>query len=291
LRTQVISICSLGHRDVWKLTSKLLPQFVEADEYLVFVPESEVSHFKNITDSRIQVRSQGDLGAAYADDLWGRVESHGNSTRYGWYLQQFFKIEALLNSDADRLIIWDADCVPVGKIVTFNSLGNPIFMVGAFEYNQSYFDAISRLLGMHKIQEFSFVIPGFPVPKNWVEEFKDHISRRHSGKEWYAAILDTTDFSLQSGFSETESLGTFIANQHPNEWSTFEGFWERRGQKRFGYARNFSPKKIVRVARKAGLDIVSFENWDIRGFRLIARRLHEKWTAISVKWNKNESNR
>ena len=135
---------------------------------------------------------------------------------------------------------------------------------------------------MKKVQEFSFVIPGFPIPKAWALQFKDHISHLHGGKAWYEAILDTTDFSLQSGFSETESLGTFIANEHLNEWSTFQGLWERRGQKRFGYARNFSPRRVVRVARKAGLDIVSFENWDIRGLRLVARRLHEKWAAVSA---------
>lgn len=291
MKTQVITICSLGHKDVWKLTSELLPRFVEADEYLVYVPESEMTEFRSVTNSKITVRSQNELGTDYASKLWARVVSENNSQRYGWYLQQFLKIEALLMSDADRLIIWDADCVPVQKIATFDSSGNPIFMVGAFEYNASYFEAISKLLEMQRVQEFSFVIPGFPIPKAWVLEFEKTVSDTNGGKEWYDAILDTTSFSLKSGFSETETLGTFIANRYPNEWSTFEGFWERRGQKRFGYARNFSAKRIIRVARRAGLDIVSFENWDIRGIRLVVRRLNEKLTFLKSKWVLNDSNR
>ena len=277
MKTQVITICSLSHRDVWKLTSNLLPEYVQADEYLVFVPATEVSQVIRFTNSRIQVRSQNDLGAAYRDELWKRVSAENNSARYGWYLQQFFKIEALLSSDADHLIIWDADCVPVKKIATFDSLGRPLFMVSANEYNPSYFDAIHKLLGLQRIQDFSFVIPGFPLTKSWIQEFEKYVSVHNDGKKWFDAILDTTDFSLKSGFSETETLGTFIANCYPGGWSTFKGTWERRGQKRFGYARNFSARRVVRVAGKASLDIVSFENWDVRGVRLVLRRLAEKW--------------
>jgi hypothetical protein len=102
--------------------------------------------------------------------------------------------------------------------------------------------------------------------------------------EWFDAIMQTTDFALKSGFSETETLGTFVTNLHAGEWSTFKGVWERRGQKRFGYARNFTTTKVVKAAQKAGLDIVSFENWDVRGIRLVLRRLLEKWQRIRVGW-------
>lgn len=287
MKSQVITICSLDHKDVWKLTSELMPQFIQADEYLVFVPEIEVPEFRNITNPKIQIRSQSELGSAYVDELSKRVAHANNTYRYGWYLQQFYKIEALVTSDADQLIIWDADCVPVRKIETFDEKGQPVFMVGSHEYNKSYFDAITRLLGLQRVQEFSFVIPGFPIPKRWIQEFTHYVSQHNDGLEWHEAILNTTDFSLKSGFSETETLGTFVANQHSSEWSTFSGNWERRGQKRFGYARNFSARRIVRVARRAHLDIVSFENWDVRGFRLVRRRLFEHWSAYKARREEN----
>lgn len=282
MTTQVISICSLDHSDVWKLTSRLLPEKLIAEEFIVYVPASEYQTFRSITDPRIEIRSQSELGALYLEKLHNKVKEAGNESRFGWYLQQFYKIEALLKSPVDNLVIWDADCVPVKNIETFDQGGNPVYMYGAFEYNTSYFEAIKRLTGLERIQNFSFVIPSFPITKKWVLEFEQFISLRNSNKTWFEAILDTTDFGLKSGFSETETLGTFIANMHPNEWSTFNGTWERRGQKRFGYARKFSPEKIVKKATKAELDIVSFENWDVRGIRLVAKRLLEKYRGFPL---------
>ncbi len=277
-------MCTLDHSAVWKLTSSLLPEYVKADEYLVFVPEDEIIEFKKITNPRIVVRSENELGVHYSKELWRRISAKQNEIRFGWYLQQFYKIEALLKSDAELLLIWDADCVPVRSIKVFDEHGSPVYMTGAHEYNPAYFEAIGRLMNLNRVQEISFVIPGFPIPRSWVQEFETFLTVKHNGKTWFDAIMDTTDFSLKSGFSEFETLGTFVANMHSAEWSTFSGKWERRGQKRFGYARKFSPKKIVKVARRFELDIVSFENWDTRGIRLVMLRLSEKWQKLRLGW-------
>jgi len=276
MRIQTISICSLNHKDVWKLTSFLLPKFVKADEYLVFVPANEVEEFKLFTNPEITIRSQSELGKNYYKELFLRISLANNSVRFKWYLQQFYKIEALISSTADYCVIWDSDCVPVGPIKIIDELERPVYMSSALEYNKPYFDSINRLLGLGRVQNFSFVIPGFPILKTWLREFEELIFVRNRGKSWFEAIMDTTDFELFSGFSETETLGTFVANAHPNEWSTFLGNWERRGQKRFGYARKFTPDTIQRIGQAAKLDIVSFENWDTRGFRLMCKRIMEK---------------
>lgn len=276
MKIQTISICSLNHKDVWKLTSTLLPKFVKADEYLVFVPANEVEEFKKFTNPEITIRSQSELGKNYFKELFSRISLANNSVRFKWYLQQFYKIEALISSTADYLVIWDSDCVPVRPIKIIDELERPVYMASALEYNQPYFDSINRLLGLDRVQNFSFVIPGFPIPKTWLGEFEQLIFAKNGGKSWFESIMDATDFKLFSGFSETETLGTFVANTHPNEWSTFFGNWERRGQKRFGYARKFTPDTIQRIGQAAKLDIVSFENWDTRGFRLLWKRIMEK---------------
>lgn len=280
MKIQTISICSLNHKDVWRLTSSLLPEFVRADKYLVYVPENEVDEFRKFTNPAITVCSQSELGKAYSEELHLRITRANNQIRFGWYLQQFFKIEALISSTADYVVIWDSDCVPVSPIPVIDELGRPVFMASAGEYNQPYFDSIKRLLGLDRVQDFSFVIPGFPVPKIWLQEFQQLILARHGGKSWSEAIMDTTDFALFSGFSETETLGTFVANTYPDEWSIFMGNWERRGQKRFGYARKFTPERIKQIGQDAKLDIISFENWDTRGFRLLLKRIREKCHLI-----------
>jgi hypothetical protein len=229
-----------------------------------------------VSPSVFEVLPQNAYGREYLESLSHACSLANNLGRFGWYLQQFLKIEILLASPEEQLVIWDADCVPLKPIRTFNSSGEPIYMLASNEYNESYFENIERLLGgLRRVQDFSFVIPSFPVKKLWLQELTEDMSQRSGGNSWWKAIIDSTDFSLRSGFSETETIGTWVANKYPGQWSTYPGKWERRGQKEFGYARNFSVEKLLRRTRKYSLVIFSFENWDVRGIKLVYKRLKE----------------
>jgi hypothetical protein len=273
--TAVITLCNSAHIDVWKLTSELLPRQIEANSFRVYVPTDEIELFRKVTPSIIEVLSQNDYSREYFESLSQACSLANNASRFGWYLQQFLKIEILLSSPEDHLIIWDADCVPLKPIKAFSSTGDPVYMLASNEYNETYFENIERLLGLKPVQDFSFVIPSFPVKKLWLQELIEEMRKRSGGNSWWKAIIDSTDFSLRSGFSETETIGTWVANKYPGLWSTYPGEWERRGQKEFGYARNFSVDKLLQRTRKYSLDIVSFENWDVRGIKLVYKRLKE----------------
>ena len=258
--THVITICSRRHEDVWRLTSELLPRYVKADQYKVYVPESEMSFFSSITPPVFQVNSQESLSQKYLEPLTQRLVESGNPERLGWYAQQFHKIEALRVSDGNFLVIWDADCVPVSEIQLFSSGGEPIYM-GSTEHHEPYFAAIEKLTGLSSRHHSSFVIPGFPITAEMMASFISAIETNHQ-VPWYEAIMDSTDFSLASGFSETETLGTWVMSRSKESLITSEVTWERYGTHRFGYARHFTPQRLVALARAKGLQIVSFENWN-----------------------------
>ena len=264
--TTVISLCTLDHSDVWKLTSKLLPRFIEANNFIVYVPDNQVSEFMAITDNRIEVLSEDLLGAEYTEKLQQQINLRGNSKRYQWYLQQFYKIEALLIADSQNMVIWDADCVPVKKLSLFSKNGDPIYMQASQEHHYDYFETIEKMLNIQRLQDFSFIIPGFPISKEWVIEFAQYFQDKH-GINWYDSIIENTPFERMSGFSEYETLGTWIANKYPNSWSKVDVKWERLGQSRFGYARKFNEKTVVEIGERHGLQVISFENWDYRGIR------------------------
>lgn len=262
--TRVISICSQSHLDVWRLTSELLPKFVTADEYFVYVPQNEVDDFRKVSNSSITVKSQESLDIGFGKLLHKKVTENTNVARFGWYLQQLYKIEALIESPASATIIWDSDCVPTRRIQIFNHKNDPIYMRAA-ENHRAYFEMIEKFLGLPIVQNQSFVIPGFPMKNHWIKEFVQFVEDKHLGKTWFEAIIQETDLSLQSGFSETETLGTWLANSYPQEWQSIDLNWERYGQSRFNYARNLSPEDLVELGKKNNLDIISFENWDVRG--------------------------
>lgn len=278
--SRVITICSLKHSDVWKLTSRLLLENLVATEYFLYVPESEIGDFAEITPSEFTLVAQETLGVDYREKLHLAISDAGNSSRYGWYLQQFFKIEALLKCDRELGIIWDADCVPLQPIPILNKQNKIVYMDISNEFNPPYFEAIHRLLGMERIQKQCFVIPAFPFWSKWSQEFVDAFAKKSPGLTWWEAIILKTDLSLTSGFSETETLGTWVANAHPDSWVSEAGLWERRGQRRFGYARSFSVEKLKRKTRRTGLQIVSFENWDTRGIEMIKYKIKSKFWWI-----------
>lgn len=274
--SSLISICSLDHADVWKLTAPMALRNIEASEYLVYVPEAEVAAFEMITPEAYKILSQENLGREYLPALSAAVNSSGNGPRLGWYRQQFDKIAALLSSTQERSIIWDSDCVPLTRLGFFESSGRAIYMT-ASEHHIPYFEVIQNLLGLNRTVNQSFVIPGFPVYKSWTEEFINEIEDKHQ-RRWFDAIISCVDFSLKSGFSETETLGTWVAKNHGSEWVAADYNWERRGQSRFGYARSMSFSKLERIHQGHGIDILSFENWDHRRsvFDRVWRKLHPR---------------
>lgn len=269
-------MCSLSHKEVWKLTSKLLTSFVSADKYIVYVPETELQEFLTITPKNIEVRTQESLSNLYFREVEDAVIASNNQKRFGWYLQQFNKIQALIESESELTTIWDADCVPVKLIELITPDEIPIFMNASNELHQPYFEAIQRLLGMERVQNQSFVVPGFPMKKNWIKEFVEYVEDRNNRMSWFESIIASTDFSLISGFSETETLGTWIANRYPNDWQSRPKSWERFGQSQFGHAGKMSPKKLVRIANRYSLDIVSFENWDTLNTRKYLYRFRRR---------------
>jgi hypothetical protein len=265
------------------LTSELLPINLTADTYIVYVPEKEVQFFKSITNSKIQVMSQEQLGLEFGTELKRRLENSKNSDRFGWYLQQFYKLKAIQLASSEIVTIWDADCVPVAPIETRNDLGQLVYVNSSKEFHTPYFENIRRLLEMDRVQEICFVIPGFPMKTEWVGELIMHIESLH-GKNWFDAIMQTTDFSLMSGFSETETLGTWVANRYPGQWISRNGTWERFGQSRFGYAKRQDVDHLLSLGKVHNLEIITFENWDLRGFRRIGRAVAKLIQRLARKW-------
>lgn len=282
---RVITICNADHLPVWKLTSKLLPEFVKADKYFVYVPENEVVLFSRVSDPRISVRSQGELAHEYRAILEQKILEANNISRFGWYLQQFFKLELIFDNDPkfDLTVIWDADCVPTRNIPILDTEGKLVYLSVANEFHGEYFTLIEKLLGMRKVVEMSFVIPGFPIFHRVAQNLRKELEKSFPQSDWYDILIQNINFELRSGLSETELLGTWVTNAYPNSWSVLNGTWERRGQKRFGYAKNMTVNKIIKIGKSYNLDIISFENWDTRGLRLILKRIKEKLLFL---WNR-----
>lgn len=153
---------------------------------------------------------------------------------WGWYYQQFLKMglchyEGIL----DNYLIWDSDTVLLHPLEFFDADGNIVF-TKATEFHKPYFDTYSKLLSENRNCDFSFISQHMMIQVRLMKELIDRIQKSSllTG-EWVWTILKTiknrNDYGqwadLRVGrcpeFSEYETYGNFIYNNHP-QTATFE---------------------------------------------------------------------
>lgn len=186
---------------------------------------------------------------------------HGLPTnRTGWFLQQFLKLGFCFSDlcDTEYYLTWDADTLPLRKINFFDKNGSPIFTKKK-EYNQAYFDTLSKLLTLPKIADFSYIAEHMVFSKYILKEMLSEIENSEvEGDVWYEKIVKATDSSEINSFSEFETYGNYCLNHYPQKYKTQTLNTFRKA----GYiaGRFISDKKLHYMA--FDLDIASFELGD-----------------------------
>ena len=81
--------------------------------------------------------------------------------RKSWYYQQLLKLSYIQNCENfpdKKMIIWDADTIPLKKIKFFDNLNNPILYGSKYEYHLPYFECNNIIFGEKSIYpDLSFV--------------------------------------------------------------------------------------------------------------------------------------
>jgi FkbM family methyltransferase len=253
-----ISVCHPRDIHTWETVARHLLGRIEARHRRVIVPDDAVQLFRSRSPGEFTVIAE----SRYADGIAERIATRfptGARPRTGWYLQQLVKLRALDDVPADEVaVIWDADTVPLRRLA-FVDAGGRIVHWKSTECHAPYAAAIERLLGMRRAVDHSFVAQCLAVRGRWVREFVDFVERRHA-RPWIDAVVDCIDFRESSGFSEYETLGTFVAHTHPEEMVATEGRWLRTGRRRIGAAAHVSRPWARPLL--AGFDFASFEAWD-----------------------------
>lgn len=255
---RVVSVCCLADIATWQVTAAAVVQRIRARQYVVIVPDAEVAAFRGRTVPAFTVVGEGPYLEQFIGSLDRRLRGEARSRR-GWYIQQFIKLAALAEARSDEIVVlWDADTVPLRELTFLDDSGRLEFFTST-EYHRPYFATIRRLLGMQRAIGRSFVAQSFPTRGSWVHEFRSFIEDRH-GTRWFEAIVDAIDFSEPSGFSEYETLGTFLAHSHAAEMAFSTARWSRCGNSQLGGPRWLGTAWGRFVLRHDAF--VAFEKWD-----------------------------
>jgi FkbM family methyltransferase len=253
-----ISVCHPRDIATWEVVARHMPRRIAARHHRVIVPDDAVPLFRDRSPAAFDVIGESRYAAGLAE-LIARHAPPDATPRTGWYLQQFLKLRALEDVPSDEVaVIWDADTVPLRRLSFVAADGRLVHWKSA-EHHPPYFAAIERLLGMPKAVDHSFVAQCLAVRGRWMREFIAFVERRH-GRPWLEAVVASIDFREPSGFSEYETLGTFVACTHPQEMVATNRPWLRPGRRRVGTARNVD--RAWASPLLAGYDFAAFESWD-----------------------------
>ena len=250
----VVSVAEISCLETWKLTGPQIISLIPASEYWLIVPDDQMRQFVENTPVEYSVFPESVFMQDFSEEF-SRREGASLPGRRGWYLQQLIKLEALSRArHLDRIVIWDADTVPLRKISFFDSQGNCRYFFGS-EYHLPYFENIKRLLGLDKAEPNSFIAQNFPITGDQIPAFFSYVEERHQ-KKWWHAVIDSIDFDESSGFSEYETLGTFVSSFTMQPVTMQQGTWSREGNQRW-----VSKQVSSRKASKAKYDFVAIERW------------------------------
>lgn len=192
------------------------------------------------------------------------LKAKGSYDKQGWFMQQFLKMGfALSPLCGDYYLSWDADTLPLSHIRFWND-GHPLFTKKK-EYYPSYFKTIQRLLGLNKIEHYSFIAEHMLFKRTVMKDLVNKIGGSSvEGNNWMQKIINACDFEnkLEPQFSEFETYGTFCSYYYPELYKVRQLNTFRRAGLIKG--RNISDKLLENLS--FDLDIASFEFSDIPFF-------------------------
>ena len=223
----IVSVCHPKHLIAWRAAQERTSRFIPSREHVLVVPDDSAEEFSEATNGSIKVEPESLHIAPYEDRLRYELRRIGEERRYGSYVQQLIKLGALRGRpDGERLLIWDADTVPLRNLEFFMADGRVRFFA-EHRAHEPIFVQVERALGLQKATKRSFIAQCFPIRSEWANAFFAVLEE--SGQPWYTRIISSIPFDRGSALSEYELLGTFIADRFGEHIKWTSDPWLRNG--------------------------------------------------------------
>ena len=259
-----ISVCSMKDIETWTVAAEYIIRNIESKSYMLIVPRDSLSDFIRRTPGEIQVISEEEvIPSSFIKVIEEYLDpTTDQSTRGGWIYQQFLKIQGAIDSQKDRIALWDADTVPLKKISFFDDRNRARFYTSS-EHHRPYFEMMNSILGCSKIYKYSFIAQSIPFKRQWIIDLCREIEDRTGATDWKLGILSCMRSALgPSPFSEYETIGTYamsrlIETDKPIPQANSQS-WVRNGYELIGPAANLS---FFNHASLRNAAFVSFERW------------------------------
>lgn len=134
-----------------------------------------------------------------------------NINRTNWLYQQLLKLSCDRISISDFFLIVDSDTFFNRPIKFIHN--RKMIMNHSDEYHKPYYEVFEKILYEKAVSSMSFVAHHMLFSKKYLIELKNLIELLHN-KKWINVILEQTDYTNLSGFSEYELYGHYMLIHH-----------------------------------------------------------------------------
>ena len=198
---------------------------------------------------------------------------------FGWYFQQFLKIEYCRQTSAKNCLVWDADTVPLRTLDFFDDTGR-IYLTKAEEFHRPYFHTFRELFGFSAPSAKSFISQHMFVECGSMRSMCSLIEERHKVSHWTNALGTILEGHPERAnlFSEYETYANYMLLYEAEKVVTRNLSWER-GESNRTWA---VPSRQLTFAKRAGLDFVAYESKDAFCSRLLLKSLEKAPRAIKM---------
>ena len=289
----LISTCH--HKDVatFLVASKYILKHISAEKYYVIVPDIAVAMFSKISSRFIVISESSVIDHGLMATL---RSSFPTSLPFGWYLQQYLKLEMCVKlQDIETILIWDADTIPVRNIQFFDDddswlpfitlskdsdLSHPLAHT-----HYPYIQTILRLFPDHNLMAMplSYISQHFLTTSADINQLRT-VLECDSKAHWLVKLNHEALHSpTNHRFSEYELLGYFTTQVLGQSRPTVTRDWIRTGAAMFWNPLHFlisHKKKITELRQNTTQEYFVIEQRHYRYWNIFARRMAEYVTSF-----------
>lgn len=261
------TFCIKRDIEIWISSSINILKYIKADHYVLIVPDEQITDFVTVTPSKFSIMGESQINATITLNYISEKLPINLKNNPGWYLQQILKIESIIKSSHERVIIWDSDTIPLKNLYFFNSDGSTNYYVGN-EFNNEYFNTNLALIGIGKQIDFSFIAQVFSAYRTDIIKMISDIEIGHQ-MHWYDAMLMNLSGNIPQCFSEYELMGSFLYKNYGDKKIKIlnNKNWSRNGKKIFKTYKSITNENLYKLSRD--FDFIAVEgglNYNILDF-------------------------
>lgn len=229
---------------------------VQKDQVLIIVPEEYFHDLNNLLrqydlDDIHVIKETFLIPKEVITELKGSMGS-----RFGWGLQQFLKIQAVLTSESEFIFLCDADTILLNSRDWFDPKN--ILLFPTFEKNKAYYKFLEDSFGFGGNPKSSFVSHHMIIQKSLLREafvrFNDI-----SVEKLIQIVLQNADFKNPSAFSlDYEFYAQYVSEYHPTKIKLEK--WSNIGIP-FSYFKIYQRSTLFRWLLTKNFQSVSFHSW------------------------------